>query len=166
MVIAGIGAAACATASSGAAAGTGKDINYLDAFTALILDWRRKDIDAVLRRVTDDVVWHTHVGSPPAVGKAAMRQVLEPMAASVSDVRWRLFNHAISGNRLLVEGVDDFVTPEGRRVAIPYMGILEFRDDLICAWRDYFDRGIFVKMKAGEPAPESFAPLLDRPAVP
>ena len=64
--------------------------NYIDVVTGLITDWRRKDIDAVLARITDDIVWYSHVGSAPKRGKAQMRAFLEPMAAGISDVRWRI----------------------------------------------------------------------------
>jgi hypothetical protein len=55
---------------------------------------------------------------------------------------------------------------ENRRVAIPYMGIMAFRGTLICEWRDYFDRGLFDRLKAGETPPPEIAELLNRPAIP
>ena len=53
------------------------DSKKLDRVTGMIKDWRRKDIDAVLAHVTDDIVWHSHVGSPPIIGKEAMRQTFD-----------------------------------------------------------------------------------------
>ena len=38
--------------------------DHFEHVKGLITDWRRKDIDSVLGRVTDDIAWHTHVGSP------------------------------------------------------------------------------------------------------
>jgi limonene-1,2-epoxide hydrolase len=134
---------------------------------ALIAEWKRKDIDAVLARVTDDVAWHTHVGSPVVHGKAAMRSFLETMAAGISDNRWRIHHHAVSGNRIFLEGVDDFVlVKEQRRVAIPYLGTMVFRGGLISEWRDYFDRGLFNRLKAGEAAPPEIAALAAKPGDP
>ena len=140
---------------------------YLDAVTGLISDWRRKDIDAVLARVTDDIVWYSHVGTPPKIGKAAMRAFLEGFGGAITDVKWRIFAHAVSGQQIFLEGVDDFVlTAEKRRVAIPYMGVMTFRGSLISEWRDYFDRALFDRLKAGEAAPPEITKLLDRPGVP
>ena len=66
-----------------------------------------------------------------------------------------------------MEGVDDFVMiKDQRRVAIPYLGTMVFRDGLISEWRDYFDRGLFDRLKAGEAAPADIAALADRPGVP
>lgn len=163
---------AALAASAGAALGSGGGSSKagkasIDAVVALISDWKRKDIDAVLARVTDDIVWYTHVGSPPKHGKVEMRAFLEAMAAGISDIRWRIYNHAVSGNRIFLEGADDFVLTEvKRRVAIPYMGIMTFRGSKISEWRDYFDRTLFDKLKAGEPVPPEIAALLDRPGVP
>jgi limonene-1,2-epoxide hydrolase len=141
--------------------------SYINVVTGLIADWRRKDIDALLSRVTPDIVWYSHVGSEPRRGTSQMRAYIEPMAAGISDIRWRIFNHAVSGNRIFLEGADDFVlVAEKRRVAIPYMGIMAFRGSLICEWRDYFDRGLFDRLKAGETPPLEIAELLNRPAIP
>ena len=134
-------------------------------FTGMVKDWRRKDIEAVLARVTDDIVWHSHVGSPPILGKAAMRQTLGTLGAGMSDVRWRIFDYAENEHSLFLEGVDDFVTPEGRRVVIPYCGVMIFREGLVAEWRDYFDRGVFTKLKAGEPMPDYLDKLATRKAL-
>jgi len=73
----------------------------------------------------------------------------------------------INGNQIFMEGVDDFVMiKDQRRVAIPYLGTMVFRDGLISEWRDYFDRGLFDRLKAGEAPPPDIAALADRPGVP
>ena len=155
------------TVAAAATSGAPSKTAYIDAVTGLISAWRRKDIDAVLARVTDDLVWYSHVGTPPKLGKAAMRAFLEAFGSAISEVKWRIFAHAVSGQQIFLEGVDDFVlTAEKRRVAIPYMGVMTFRGSLISEWRDYFDRALFDRLKAGEPAPPEITKLLDRPGVP
>lgn len=159
------GATAVAAAASPLAAAP--QVSYIDAVSALISDWRRKDVDAVLARVTDDIVWFSHVGTAPKIGKQAMRDFLVPFGAALTDVKWRIFGHATSGNQIFVEGVDDFVlVADKRRVAIPYAGVMTFRGSLISEWRDYFDRALFDRLKAGEPAPPEITKLLDRPGIP
>jgi limonene-1,2-epoxide hydrolase len=40
----------------------------------------------------------------------------------------------------MIEGREEYTdTRSGRRVGHPYMGILEFRDDKVAKWRDYFE---------------------------
>jgi limonene-1,2-epoxide hydrolase len=159
----GAGTLTAAAGRSGAAAKT----EYVDTVKGLISDWRRKDIEGVLARVTDDIVWYSHVGTPPKLGKAAMRAFLEVFGAALTDVKWRIFGYAVSGQQIFLEGVDDFVlVAEKRRVAIPYAGVMTFRGGLICEWRDYFDRALFDRLKAGEPAPPEITKLLDRPGIP
>ena len=161
------GATTLAASGSAATGEAASKTAYIDAVIGLISDWRRKDIGAVLARVTDDIVWYSHVGTAPKIGKPAMRAFLEAFGAALSDVRWRIFAHAVSGQQIFLEGADDFVlVAEKRRVAIPYMGIMTFRGGLICEWRDYFDRALFDRLKAGEPAPPEITKLLERPAIP
>jgi limonene-1,2-epoxide hydrolase len=139
--------------------------DHLVHVTTLIKAWRRKDVLAVLASVTDDINWHTHVGSPPVVGKDAMQKMLDALAVQMSDVRWRIFDWAQRGDRIYLEGVDDFVSPEGRRVVLPYAGVLVFRGNLISEWRDYFDRNVFNKLKAGEALPDYLQGLTEREAL-
>ena len=160
---------AAAGASALGSGGRGKKggKHYIDNVTGLIKDWMRKDVDAVLARVTDDIVWYSHVGSPPKHGKEEMRSFLNGFGAGISDIRWRIYNHAVSGDRIYLEGCDDFILLANKtRVAVPYMGIMTFRDGLISEWRDYFDRALFDRLKAGEPVPADIAALLNRPAIP
>jgi limonene-1,2-epoxide hydrolase len=157
--------AALLAVAGGAAARDKSGSKKLERVTALVKDWRRKDIEAVLARVTDDIVWFSHVGSPPINGKAAMRQVLTSLGAGMNDVRWRIFDYAENDKTIFLEGVDDFVSAEGHRVVIPYAGLMTFRDGLVAEWRDYFDRAVFNKLKAGEAMPDYLEKLANRKAL-
>lgn len=139
--------------------------DHLAKLHALIADWQRKDIDAVLARVTDDLEWHYLVGLPPLNGKPAARAFLEKFGAQISDIRWRIFDCIQKGDKLMVEGVDEYTTATGSRVVVPYMGILEFRGNLICRWRDYCDSALAGRLKAGEAVPAHVATLADRKPI-
>lgn len=135
-------------------------------YDAIIQAWKRKDIDAVLSHMTDDIVWHYAAAiSPPAYGHAGARKFMETFGAKVGEVRWRVFGYAESGDRMFVEGVDEYITTTGARVATPYAGVLDFRGDKICGWRDYCDAGVSAAMQAGGPLPAQVELLIDRPAV-
>jgi limonene-1,2-epoxide hydrolase len=138
----------------------------LDTMKALIADWARGDIDAVLNRLSDDVVWHYAAAvAPPLTGKAKARKFLERFKSQVSEVRWRMFHHAESGDRLFVEGVDEYVAKDGATIAAPYAAVLEFRGDLICGWRDYVDVGVIEAQKSGQARSVWLEALIDRPAL-
>jgi limonene-1,2-epoxide hydrolase len=153
-----------ATSLIGAAAmgATGSTTDPLQVLREVILAWRRKDLDAMLQHIDDDIAWHSHVGSPPLQGKAAMREFATRMTTQMKEIHWRLFEVARHGDTLHVEGVDDFVSNEGRRVVVPYAGVMRFRDGRIVEWRDYFDRALFDRLKAGEPLPAYLEGLATR----
>ncbi|WP_296596546.1 nuclear transport factor 2 family protein [Phenylobacterium sp.] len=131
----------------------------------VIAAWQAKDIERVLSFMADDIVWHYAVGSmPPVRGKAAARKLLQRFQGDMHGIHWRIFAHAEAGDRLFVEGVDDYTTPEGRRVATPYAGVLDFDGDLIVGWRDYVDLGVADAQKAGQPFSRQVLELLDRPS--
>jgi limonene-1,2-epoxide hydrolase len=165
-LLCGLGAAAALVGQSQAATGKRVSADYYSLFIGLITAWQRHDVDAVIAYMADDIVWYAFVGSAPIKGKAAVRTALTAMAPRRTAEHWRIFNYATSGNRLYVEGVDDFADQAGHRIAVPYMGIVEFRDQLIVGWRDYFDAGLLKRMQDGESIPAEIEPLVSRPGQP
>ena len=140
--------------------------NHLRIYQAVIEAWKARDIEAVLSHMSDDIVWHYAAAiEPPVHGHAGARKFMERFGARIAEVRWRVFDYAENGDRLFVEGVDEFDTKDGARVATPYAGVLEFRGDKICAWRDYCDAGVSAAMAAGGAASAQVEQLISRPAV-
>lgn len=132
----------------------------------VIAAWQAKDIDGVLAHMTDDIVWHyAAAATPPVRGKATARKLLDRFHSDMHGIQWRIFNYAEAGDRLFIEGVDDYRTSEGKRIAAPYAGVLEFRGDLICGWRDYVDLGVIESQRAGQPLSPQVESLLDRPTA-
>ena len=138
----------------------------LDILKTVIADWRAGDIDRVLARMDDGIVWHYAAGAaPPLRGKTKARRFLENFKAQLTDVRWRLFDHAENGDRLFVEGVDEFTATSGAIVVAPYAGVLRFNGDLITEWRDYVDVGLMDAQRGGTAATDWVSALADRPAL-
>ncbi len=134
-------------------------------FKSVIEAWTRKDVDAVMAAMDEDIVWHYAAAiAPPARGKVEARAFLDRFGPGVLDVRWRIFEHAETADRLFVEGVDEYTTPDGTDVAAPYAGVIEFKGDKIVGWRDYIDRAVIDSMKAGNPYPDQVKELINRPA--
>ena len=141
-------------------------MTHIQILLGLINAWKAKDIDGVLAFMHDDIVWHyAAVIAPPLKGKAKARKLLEGMAPQLRDVTWRIFDHAEKGDRLFVEGVDEYVSAEGRLVSAPYAGVVEFRDGKIIGLREYFDMGAVNALKAGEPMKEHVGAMIAREAV-
>ena len=132
----------------------------IETVEQVIEAWKRRDVDAVLDRLHDDVVYHYHVGSRPLVGKDSVRRFLEKFGAGQHEIRWRIVHHAQNGDVLLVEGVDDYLDAEGTRHRAPYMGAFEVRDGRIHAWRDYLDLQVAERLRSDEDPPDWLAALL------
>lgn len=141
-----------------------------DQFRAVIDLWQKKDAAGVLAHMTDDIVWHMAATSkPPLVGKAAAAKFLDGFGANISDkpgaIRWRIIHHAETADRLFVEGVDEYDDVAGRTITAPYVGVIEFRGNLISGWRDYVDYGTIDAQRRGEPLPPHVRQLASRPAA-
>ena len=158
-------ASAAATATVATASAAEAVPAHLEVARSVITAWRRKDLEGMLANIDEGIVWHSHVGSPPIVGKAAMREFAAKLTGQMAEIRWRIFYAAADGDRLHVEGVDDYTAPDGRRVVVPYAGVFAFRGGLIVEWRDYFDRALFDRIKAGEEVPAYVEELVNRPAL-
>lgn len=137
----------------------------MQQFQSVIDAWKRKDVEAVFDAMTEDVMWHFAAAiAPPARGKSEARAFVEQFGANIGEVRWRIFHHCESGDRLFVEGVDEYTTKDGIDIAAPYAGVIEFRGDKISAWRDYVDRSVIESQKAGNGWSDQVRELVGRPA--
>ena len=77
-----------------------------------------------------------------------MRRFLAKYRTIAEDVVWRVDRIAESGDCLFIEGYEEYTDKRtGQRIAHPYMGIMEFRDDKIAKWRDYFEMNQTVAAK-------------------
>jgi ketosteroid isomerase-like protein len=139
---------------------------HLRILLDLIEAWKAKDVDGVLALMDDDIVWHYAAAiAPPVKGKAKARKLLEALAPGIQEVRWRIFDSAERDDRLFVEGVDEYISSEGRLVSAPYAGVVEFRDGRISGLREYFDLGVVNALKAGEEMKKHVRALIAREAV-
>jgi len=139
---------------------------HIESLKSLINAWRHVDVEGVLKFVHDDISWNNTGGfKAPVKGKENMRKTLQAMAGSIKESRWRLFGWAEVGDTVWMEGVDEFINQEGIRVAIPYAGVLEFKDGLILNWREYYEGRLIEQMLAGKGVSAEVEAMLDRPAA-
>lgn len=120
----------------------------------IIASWKAGDIPAVLDCLCEDVVYHYHVGSKPLRGREAVGRFLERFGADQSEIRWQIMHSSQSGERLFVEGIDDYVAGDGTRIRLPYSGVFEFEGGKVKGWRDYIDLGLVERARAGNANPE------------
>jgi limonene-1,2-epoxide hydrolase len=114
--------------------------NKIDTVRQVMQATSNKDDEAFLGFLTDDIVYHYHVGSRPLIGKDWVRKFLNRYREITADVKWRIDRFAETDDEVFVEGYEEYLdTRTNEVIAHPYMGIFEFRDGKICAWRDYFE---------------------------
>jgi ketosteroid isomerase-like protein len=141
-------------------------MTHLRVLLNLIEAWKAKDIDGVLALMDEDIVWHYAAAiAPPVRGRAKARKLLEALAPGIREVRWRIFDSAERDDRLFVEGVDEYVSTDGKLVSAPYAGVVEFRNGRISGLREYFDLGVVNALKAGEEMKEHVRALIAREAA-
>lgn len=115
----------------------------IEVVQAFCDSWSKGDLDAIVAYFTDDAVYH-NIPIAPVTGRDAIRGTIAGFTAGVDTVEFRVGNIAASGNIVLTERVDAFITPTVT-IELPVMGTFEVtRDGKISAWRDYFDLQQFM----------------------
>ena len=95
---------------------------------------------AMRKHLTDDCLWE----QPPAAtttGGAEAADLLGGMSAmGFQSMAVDLRNVVAVGDLVITERVDWMVKDDGARLGpLPVVGVTEFRDGRISAWREYFD---------------------------
>ena len=115
------------------------------------------DFDRFQAFYADDVVWRDPATPRPAKGPRAVRKRLETWTEAVPNLRWHLDELFGEGDRLcaqftfsgthrgaLNDGRGNELSPSGRAVKIPGVGVYVIRDGKIADSRLYFDLGAFA----------------------
>lgn len=123
-------------------------MSHSDLVRAFIGAWEARDTDAILAMMTPDARY-LNVGLPEAVGHEAIRAFVAPFLAGATEVEWSVHHIAETADGVVMTERTDVFVLGGRRLEIPVMGVFEFRDGRISAWRDYFDVPAFQRQMAG-----------------
>jgi limonene-1,2-epoxide hydrolase len=108
--------------------------------------WADGDLDTIVAFFADDAVYH-NIPVAPVTGRDAIRETIAGFTAGVDKVEFRVRNIAASGDVVMTERVDVFVTGD-RAIELPVMGTFEVAGGFITAWRDYFDLNQFMSQLA------------------
>ena len=115
---------------------------------AFMAAFDRKDLDGALALVTDDC-YYDNVPLGDMRGREKMREFLAPIVAGNEPVKFEVLRQAAGDKVVMNERIDRFVM-SGKQVALPVSGVFEVVDGKISFWRDYFDKGMFMKALKGE----------------
>jgi len=119
-------------------------MSHTDIVRALIDGWERRSVDAILATMTPDVRY-LNVGMPEMVGHDQVRAALTGFLGVSTKVRWTVHHMAEAADGSVLTERTDVFEMGPKTVSIPVMGVFEFADGKINAWRDYFDVPDFQK---------------------
>ena len=117
--------------------------NNADITNDFIKAWCDLDIDAIMGHFTEDAVYTNIPMGPPNEGKANIRAFIEGFIGSASEISFTVHNQVEGANGIVMNERTDRLNLGGNVVELPVMGVFEFRDGKISAWRDYFDMAAF-----------------------
>ena len=123
-------------------------MNPEQVVNAFMAAFDRKDLDGALALVTDDC-YYDNVPLGDMCGREKMREFLAPIVAGNEPVQFEVLRQAAGDKVVMNERIDRFVM-NGKPVALPVSGVFEVVDGKISFWRDYFDKGMFMKALKGE----------------
>lgn len=119
----------------------------------------------MLSHIHEDITSSDTGGLKSAVqAKAEMRAALQGTAATIKETHWRLFDWAAAGDKVWMKRVDEFMNGQGDRSAVPYAGVLEFKDGVILK-RKYYEGRLIEQMLAGKGVSTEVEAMLDRPVL-
>ena len=121
-----------------------------DQVTKLMQAWEKRDIEAILATLSEDVVYH-NIPMPPFKGHDAVRGFAAPFLSQCNAVRFNVLHQTQNADGIVMnERVDEFDLASGKTMSVRVAGIFECNDSgLICQWRDYFDLQEFQSQMAG-----------------
>lgn len=117
--------------------------NNASITSAFIDAWKRLDVEAILDFFTDDAVYINIPMQPENHGKAQIRAFIEGFIGSCSEIEFIVHKQIEGPDGTVMNERTDRLKMNGSWVELPVMGVYEFRDGKISAWRDYFDMGPF-----------------------
>ena len=123
-------------------------MNAEQVVNAFMAAFDRKDLNGALALVTDDC-YYDNKPLGDMRGREKMREFLAPMMGGNDPVKFEVLRQVASDKLVMNERIDRFVM-NGKQVALPVSGIFEVVDGKITFWRDYFDKGTFMKALKGE----------------
>jgi limonene-1,2-epoxide hydrolase len=105
--------------------------------------WGSLDIEAIMDHFTDDAAYANIPMGPPHMGKAAIRTFIEGFLGSTTAIDFVVHHQVEGASGVVMNERTDNLVMDGKKVALPVMGVFEFSGGKISAWRDYFDLAAF-----------------------
>jgi limonene-1,2-epoxide hydrolase len=80
----------------------------------------------------------------PAVGKAAIRDVVTQYVGAMRGLHAQIHRQLVGTNVVMNERTDRFIF-NGKETSVPVCGVFEIESGKIKAWREYYDGTLFAQ---------------------
>jgi limonene-1,2-epoxide hydrolase len=114
-----------------------------DITHGFIKAWCDLDLDAIMSHFTDDAAYTNIPMGPANVGKENIKAFIEGFLGNTTQINFVVHNQVEGADGIVMNERTDMLVMDGKRVELAVMGVFEFRDGKISAWRDYFDMAAF-----------------------
>jgi limonene-1,2-epoxide hydrolase len=113
------------------------------AYLGLLRSWERGGVDEVCAQIrqlfTDTTVW-VQPGLPTTTGADEAIAIVQTWGAGFASYEVEIRHVASAGDAVLAERFETFRHADGSIfLALPVVGVAEFRDGKITNWREYYD---------------------------
>lgn len=105
--------------------------------------WAARDLDGVLSRMAPDAIYH-NIPMEVLKGHEQIRGFIEPAITHSSRILFEIHNMAEAPNGAVLTERTDYIDMGPNKIVIRVMGVFEFKNGLMTAWRDYFDLAEFT----------------------
>ncbi len=113
------------------------------ALPSVIIQWleriSNRDAIGAAECFSEDAAYYYAMPHPPMQGRDRIREMFSGQATAYARISWEVTTAAVQADRVWMERVDRFITPDGREIAIECAGVAEISDGLITEVRDYVD---------------------------
>ena len=114
-----------------------------DFITAFKKAWPTGDPGPLGSFFEENATYH-NIPLEPVTGRSAIVSTFAQFMSMGGEVDVDIIHMVAEGPIVMTERVDHFTRDDGRTISLPVMGVIEVRDGVIAAWRDYFDLGQFT----------------------
>jgi limonene-1,2-epoxide hydrolase len=97
---------------------------------------KREDFVALF---TEDAVYRNIPFPGDVIGGEGVADVLLPIAGKLAGIEATVLRVGELGDTVFAERLEVFRRTTGEVYELPVVGVFEFRDGRVSAWRDYFD---------------------------
>jgi limonene-1,2-epoxide hydrolase len=120
-----------------------------DFIAAFMHAWPAADA-TVLGPFLDEEARYDNGPLDPVVGRTAIVATFARFMSIGGTVDVDIIHMVAAGPIVMTERVDYVTRDDGTTISLPIMGVIEVRDGLIAAWRDYFDLSQFTSQVLGD----------------